>query len=132
MKIKFFAILLLSCFALSAQEFKFKTETINYGTITKSSEGKRVFEFENIGNAPLTIDRISSSCGCTIPKKPEKPIMPGEAGKIEVSYDTKRIGRFSKNITIFSNAKTPTKIIRIKGIITEQVIPLKKKSILSN
>ena len=47
-----------------------------------------------LGKAPLIINRIQSSCGCTVPKKPEHPIMPGEKGEIKVSYDTKRPRRF--------------------------------------
>ncbi|MCH3882709.1 MULTISPECIES: DUF1573 domain-containing protein [Tenacibaculum] len=117
---------------MNAQEFKFEKELINYGKIAQGSEGKRVFEFTNIGEEPIIITRVSSSCGCTIPKKPEQPIMPGETGKIEVSYDTKRLGGFSKTITIFSNAKTERKKIKIKGYISKEILPEKEKSMLSD
>ena len=111
--------------------FKFLTETINYGKISTGSNGTRVFEFTNTGKSPLIITRVQASCGCTVPKKPDQPIMPGEKGKIEVSYDTKRIGGFSKAITIFSNAKTERKMIKIKGYVEKVLLPEKKKSILS-
>ena len=64
-------------------EIEFKETIIDYGIIENGEDGSRIFEFTNIGNAPLTFSRIFSSCGCTIPKKPEKPILPGEKGKIE-------------------------------------------------
>ncbi len=111
--------------------FKFLTETINYGEISLGSNGTRVFEFTNTGKSPLIITRVQASCGCTVPKKPDQPIMPGEKGKIEVSYDTKRIGGFSKAITIFSNAKTERKMIKIKGYVERISMPEKKKSMLS-
>jgi hypothetical protein len=111
--------------------FKFLTETINYGKILMGSNGTRVFEFTNTGKSPLIITRVQASCGCTVPKKPDQPIMPGEKGKIEVSYDTKRIGGFSKAITIFSNAKTERKMIKIKGYVEKVLLPEKKKSMLS-
>ena len=63
----------------------------------------------------ILFTRIFSSCGCTIPKKPEEPISPGESGEIQVNYDTKRTGIFQKAITVRSNAKTPNVILRIKG-----------------
>ena len=116
----------------SAQEFKFESEIINYGKINKGSNGERTFVFTNIGDAPLIIKNVQSSCGCTIPKKPENPIMPGKKGEIKVSYDTKRVGGFSKSITIYSNAKNPRKIIRIKGIVNKDVSLEKEKSILSD
>jgi len=105
---------------VNAQEFKFEKDVINYGKITQGSEGKRVFEFTNVGDAPLIIKDIKSTCGCTVPSKPEKPIMPGEKGQIEVSYDTKRLGGFSKAITVYSNAKEERKMLNIKGYITKE------------
>ena len=125
-------VLFLISFSIQAQEFKFEKETIDYGAINKSANGERVFVFTNIGDAPIIIKNIQSSCGCTVPKKPEKPVMPGEKGEIKVSYDTKRVGGFSKSITIFSNAKNPRKIIKIKGIINKEVSLKKEKSMLSN
>jgi hypothetical protein len=125
-------VLLLLSFSIHAQEFKFESETIDYGKIDKGSNGERVFTFTNIGDQPIIIKNIQSSCGCTIPKKPEKPIMPGEKGEIKVSYDTKRVGGFSKSITIFSNATEATKVIRIKGIVNNAVSLEKEKNMLSD
>ncbi|MFD0992854.1 DUF1573 domain-containing protein [Tenacibaculum geojense] len=115
---------------VSAQEFKFDTETIDYGKVAIGSEGKRTFEFTNVGDAPLIIKDIKSTCGCTVPKKPEKPIMPGEKGQIEVSYDTKRPGGFSKAITIYSNAKQERKMLKIKGFVAKNAGPAKEKSVV--
>ena len=127
-------VLLVLCATLSinSQEFKFEQETIDYGKIIKGSEGERTFVFTNVGDAPLIIQSIKSSCGCTVPKKPENPIMPGEKGEIKVSYDTKRIGGFSKQITILSNAITARKIVKIKGFVSNVALLEKEKSILSN
>ena len=98
-------------------KIEFKTETVDYGVIEKGSDGVRVFEFTNTGDMPLKIAKVSSSCGCTIPKKPEEPIMPGESGEIQVKYDTNRVGPIRKAITVISNADTPTKILKIKGTV---------------
>ena len=116
----------------SAQEFKFEKEVIDYGKIDKDSNGERIFVFTNVGNQPLIIKDIKSSCGCTVPEKPEQPIMPGEKGEIKVSYDTKRVGGFSKSISVFSNAKNPRKGIKIKGFVQKEVSLEKEKSILSD
>ena len=43
--------------------------------------------------------------------------MPGEDGEIEVKYDTKRLGSFSKTITVYSNANLSKKSLKIKGEI---------------
>ena len=76
----------------------------------------RVFEFKNTGKAPLVISGASSSCGCTVPSWPKEPIAPGATGKIQVSYDTQRVGAIAKTIMVTSNATdTPNVALRIKG-----------------
>ncbi len=91
-------------------------DTIDYGDITKGSNGVRTFVFKNTGDAPLEIQGVRSSCGCTIPKKPEAPIEPGKKGEITVRYDTNRIGIFRKTITVNTNVASAAIIaLKIKG-----------------
>ena len=126
----------LISFSLNAQDkvakIEFKETTIDYGTIEKGSNGVRTFEFTNTGDAPLIISKVSSSCGCTIPKKPDGPIMPGETGHIEVKYDTNRVNPIRKTITVMSNADTPTVALKIKGLVVDpsknNVLEKKSKS----
>ena len=46
--------------------------------------------------------------------------MPGETSTIEVKYATKRVGAFSKTITINSNAFESRKALKIKGTETKE------------
>lgn len=115
---KFALIALVALFGLTAQaqaEITFKNDTVDYGTIAKGSDGVRVFEFTNTGNAPLIVTGVKSSCGCTVPKKPEGPIAPGATSTIEVKYDTQRVGPIRKTITVTSNASEPMVALKIKG-----------------
>lgn len=135
-----FAVLFigLMSFGSFAQEavakIEFKTNVIDYGTIEKGSDGVRKFEFTNTGNAPLIIERVKSTCGCTVPKKPEGPIAPGETGVIEVKYDTNRVNPIRKTITVTSNADTPTVALKIKGLVVNSnktsVLEKKEKSMI--
>ena len=134
---KILTLMLLSLFLLNtnAQErtakIEFESTVIDYGTIEKGSDGVRVFKFTNTGNAPLIVSKVKSSCGCTVPKKPEKPILPGEEGEIQVKYDTNRVNPIRKTITVTSNADTPTVALKIKGTVidpakTSQLQPTNK------
>lgn len=96
---------------------KFKTEVINYGTVIQNSDGHRVFTFTNTGNAPLLITKVKTSCGCTVPSYSKAPILPGEKGELKIKYDTKRLGAFTKTVTVTSNAEGGNKILKIKGNI---------------
>lgn len=116
-KLILFALVAFIGFTVQAQqaEITFKEDTIDYGTISRGSDGVRVFEFTNTGNAPLIITDVKSTCGCTVPKKPSGPVAPGETSSIEVKYDTNRIGPIRKTITVTSNASEPTVALKIKG-----------------
>jgi hypothetical protein len=110
------ALISLVGYTSSAQaKISFKNETVDYGKIVKGSDGVRVFEFTNTGDAELVITNVKSSCGCTVPKKPEEPIAPGASGSIEVKYDTNRVGPIRKTVTVYSNADEPIKALKIKG-----------------
>ncbi|MEM6517220.1 MAG: DUF1573 domain-containing protein [Bacteroidota bacterium] len=115
-------------------KIEFKSETIDYGTIEKGSDGVRTFEFTNTGDAPLIISKVKSTCGCTVPKKPKGPIMPGETGEIEVKYDTNRVNPIRKTIMVTSNAETPTVALKIKGLVVDSsktsVLEKKEKSVM--
>lgn len=118
---------------INAQEkvakIEFETDVIDYGTIEKGSDGVRVFKFTNTGDAPLIISNVKSTCGCTVPKKPDGPILPGETGEISVKYDTNRVNPIRKTITVTSNAETPTVALKIKGLVVDssKQNPLEKK-----
>ncbi|WP_370033934.1 DUF1573 domain-containing protein [Flavobacterium sp. 28YEA47A] len=132
-----FAVMMfgVSAMAQTGPKIEFKEETIDYGTVTKGEDsGLRVFEFKNIGDAPLIINDVKSSCGCTVPTKPQEPIMPGKTGKIEVQYNMNP-GPISKTITVQSNAVNKDSGIiplRIKGnvIVKEEVNLMEKKKTL--
>lgn len=128
----------LISFSVNAQEkvakIEFKDTTVDYGIIEKGADGVRTFEFTNTGNAPLIISKVSSSCGCTVPKKPDGPIQPGETGEIQVKYDTNRVNPIRKTITVISNADTPTVALKIKGEVIDpdksSVLEKKDKSVM--
>jgi hypothetical protein len=100
----------------SKAEFKFEKETHDFG---KLSVGKPVsvdFKFTNIGDEPLVISNVESTCGCTVPKFTNAPVKKGETGVITVTFNSaaEQPG-FTKAVTIHSNAKTPVKVLYIKG-----------------
>lgn len=114
----------------SNAEIKFEKETHDYGTIMQGDDGNYQFKFKNTGKEPLVITNARASCGCTTPVWPTEPIKPGASGVIKVGYDTKRVGAFTKTITITSNSKTPETVLTIKGVVNaapvEETFPAKK------
>jgi hypothetical protein len=141
MKVILFALALVLGAQVNAQEVKTETEKkeqvkkekapkkkkgITFTTleivrneIPYGSEELFVFEFKNESKTPAIIQGVQTSCGCTTAKKPEEPIKPGKKSEISVKYDTKRVGQFTKTITITSNISEPI-ILTIKGTVLPQ------------
>jgi len=94
-------------------KMEFEKMVHDYGIIEQGSDGSYVFKFKNVGNSPLILSNVRSSCGCTVPSWPKEPIPPNGTGEIKVTYNTNIIGKFSKTITVYANA--PTVVLRIQG-----------------
>jgi hypothetical protein len=103
----------------NAPEIKWESTDIDYGTIQQDANGAREFKFTNVGKSPLILSNCRGSCGCTVPDCPKEPIMPGQKGVIKVSYDTHRIGAFTKTVTVESNAKNNTETLKIHGTVLD-------------
>jgi len=77
----------------------------NFGKVTDGEKVEYSYRFKNTGTKPLVIVDASASCGCTVPQKPEKPILPGDIGFIKIVFDSKgRVGNAHKTINVISNA----------------------------
>ena len=107
----------------NAPVISFDTTVVDYGTINKGDDPLRIVTFTNTGKSPLVITNCQGSCGCTVPKCPKDPIMPGEKGTLEIRYDTKRVGNFNKTVTIKSNASNDTVYLKVKGVVKDVVTP---------
>jgi hypothetical protein len=95
---------------------KFTVLEIERQNIPYGSEDLFVFEFKNTSKKAAVITNVQTSCGCTAAERPETPIRKGKKGVIKVHYDTKRVGGFTKTITVFSNVGDPI-VLTIKGSV---------------
>lgn len=90
----------------------------DFGTV---KEGERViynYRFKNTGNKPLIISSAQASCGCTVPEKPEEPIMPGKTGFLKVVFNSEgRVGPAHKEIMVASNAYPGFPTLLLKGVV---------------
>lgn len=110
----------ISFSVFSQAEIKFESNTLNFGTIEKGSDDTRTLSFKNVGDENLRIEKINSSCGCTVPEKPSGKIAPGESDEIKVQYDTERVGPIRKTITVYTNGSRGIVPIKIKGRVKEE------------
>ena len=115
----FMAILLATGMASAQKKAVISAETtsFDFGTI-KEADGKvsHTFEVSNTGDMPLVITRVIASSGCTTPEWPKEPVAPGKKAQIKVTFDPAgRPGPFTKTISVYSNGKTGSFIMNIRG-----------------
>ena len=115
----FAAILVATSMAFAQKKAVISVEesAFDFGVI-KEANGKvsHTFTVENTGDMPLVITRVVASCGCTTPQWPKQPIPPQENAEIKVTFDpTGRPGEFVKTISVYSNGKTGSYVLAIRG-----------------
>lgn len=87
-------------------EFEFVKNKFNFGKMIQGEKVSHVFKFKNVGDGNLVISNISTTCGCTVPEYPLKPILPGEESEIKVTFNSSgKLGKQHKTITIYSNTE---------------------------
>ena len=97
------------------QEIWFEEYMHDYGVIEQDGDGSWSFLFKNLGKEPFVINRVRSTCGCTVPEWPKEPIEPGASGQITVIYNTKTTGTFLKSVVVYSTASNSPVKLQIKG-----------------
>ena len=80
-----------------------------------------IYEFENVGDYPVTIREVIPSCGCTTAKLDKKVYQPGEVGQIDALFTLgHRIGLQRKNIRVVTDdEQQPVKILVLQVLIPE-------------
>lgn len=120
----------------NAPKIVFKENEFDFKSVDEGPKITHEFIFTNKGKEALVLSNVKASCGCTTPVWPKEPILPGQEGKILVTYNTSgRPGPFTKTITITSNADEPNKVITIRGTVTavpeKNTVPVKEGNMLS-
>jgi len=96
----------------------FEEDKYEFGIVKEGKVVEHVFKFTNTGTAPVILTQVSASCGCTTPEYTKDPILPGKAGEIKVSFDSKgQVGNQQKIVTVSSNAENSITTVEIKGIV---------------
>jgi len=99
----------------SGQEIWFEEYLHDYGVMEKDGDGTWSFVFKNVGEKAFVINRVRSTCGCTVPEWSKEPIEPGASGEITVIYNTKTTGTFLKSVIVYSTAANSPVKLQIKG-----------------
>lgn len=76
---------------------------------------QHLFLVKSSGETPLIINKVETSCGCTVPEWTKKPIKPDKNGEIKITYNSDFPGKFRKTITVYYNGANSPDTLIIKG-----------------
>lgn len=102
--------------AITFEELNFLFDTLTEGDVINHS-----FVFKNTGNAPLQVTNATATCGCTRPSFPFIEIMPGEEGKIGVTYNSRtKSGNQAPVIEVFTNIRETPYTLTLNGYVKDK------------
>lgn len=89
---------------LAKTKIKFKDSVRHYFAIPQGKEQTAAFKFFNVGENPLSILEVQTSCGCAKADYPTRLIEPGGEGVIVIKFDShKYLGYSEVFITVRAN-----------------------------
>jgi hypothetical protein len=115
--------------AFAQAKLQFANTKHDFGNV-KEANGpvSHVFTFKNTGNAPLVIQNVETSCGCTSPEYTKEPVLPGKSGIVKATFDPSgRPSYFDKTLTVVSNAENNRVVLNIKGNVEAKVLTVEEQ-----
>ncbi len=99
---------------------KFSNDNYNMGNIPYGKPTEFNVTIENISAAPVTLNNVQVSCGCTTPKfQTGAVIAPGQKTVVTLGFNGSSMGNFTKNATIFLSDKL-IKTVNFYGVGVQQ------------
>ncbi|MBC7486751.1 MAG: DUF1573 domain-containing protein [Cytophagaceae bacterium] len=130
MNFKYSLLVLLAFFQLTVMAqskgpaIEIKEDYYDFGDIKQGAVVEHVFKFTNTGDSILVLQKVYSTCGCTIPSYPKEGIAPGQSGEITVKFNSEgKMGLNNKIITILSNARNVVADVPQRLSIRVNVLP---------
>ncbi len=93
----------------------------NFGKVSKSDTIKYTFQIKNIGNTPIIIQKIASSCNCTKLSYDKKNIPINEMMEINAMFIPKKssFGKETVSILIESNFDANITELKMEGFVAK-------------
>lgn len=88
---------------------------IPLGCFSWQVQQKGAVIFKNVGDNPLVIEHVSTSCGCIATSYSKEPIRPNDTTSLFVMYKAEQPEYFDKTIKVYCNTKSSPILVRITG-----------------
>lgn len=104
---------------------RFAKDTLMLGKVEEGEVIIDSFLVTNTGARPYLIKDVKATCDCTILRRPEYPVMPGETAAIRVEFDTRgKIGRTTPGVVLYDNTRpNGRQIVYLQAEVVPRVKP---------
>lgn len=89
--------------------------SVDLGDFDWEQEIQTEFVITNVGESPLVIIDVVTSCGCLTAEYSKASISPGKDMILKLRYKADRLGHFNKAIAVYCNASTSPIQLKIRG-----------------
>ena len=124
MKRKLIALCALTAAAVGTgaqPRFTLNAETRRLGQVAWKQPVAVQYLITNTGNLPLVLTEVEPDCDCSAVRWTRTPITPGSQGTVDVTFDARMLGRFSKSVAVFSNAQPAPVYLHLSGEVVQEV-----------
>jgi hypothetical protein len=94
--------------------------THDFGAIKTGESSYAVFRLKNIGEHPLLISRVATSCGCASAEWERQPVAAGQTTEVKVEMKPDEEGFFSKTAEVHCNAQGSPLRLTVSGTASKQ------------
>ena len=119
------AVSLFMVFGVCAHEpqgaqIEFMTKVVDLGRLSRDDDKQMVrLQYTNVGDIPLVVTEVHTSCSCTTVQHDRKKVLPGERGVLNITMDPSKApeGSFYRVLQVYSTAINGTQHITLKAEI---------------
>jgi len=116
-----FAISLSPALLLSSSPpLVFEPALLALGEVPAGQKVESLVSYRNVGNEPVQIVWVQSSCRCTTPQPDKKSLEPGESGTLTVTYKADAGGRDKpQEIKIYQRGNRRPAVLKVKATVVK-------------
>ena len=109
-------------------DMHFATRVVDAGTIKENAvPPEYTYTWTNGGDRPVTVLKVTTTCGCAVPSFDRAPVLPGEEGSLKVTYHPKGPpGNFDRRIFVYTDlsGSKPAAVLSLKGFVEAAGVPV--------
>lgn len=115
--------LLASACSAGRPQISAETTSFSFGEVVNGEIVSQTVSIANTGSAPLVVEAISTSCGCTEAELDAMSIPPGQSSSLTIHFDSgahgpDEVGKVTRQVFIASNdPDQPEMVIEFDALI---------------